>query len=217
MFVVSGIATASASAKTCGTGEKWVFCYDSGEEIGTPPQEASGTSGEAIFQSTVTGVTAEFKCASNDDSGFLELLGAGKGTVTFLNCKMIKPTGCRLSAAEENKIVASVTAQLGAHPAEPVGLFRGSGTEEDFATIEVVNESGCTIVGNYTVHGMQTCELPSATTSKAQHEVKCKKSGSELFIGTGTSNKGSFSSTSSNVELLGSGHTGLAWDVGLGE
>jgi hypothetical protein len=217
VFAVSGVATASASAKTCGTGEKWVYCYDSGEEIGTPAQEVSGTSGEAILQGTITGVTSEIKCATDDFVGFLELLGASKATITFLTCKMIKPTGCKLSTGDEAKIVAIANDDLGPHPAEPVDLFTGSGTEEAFATLEVVNESGCTIVGNYVVHGMQTCELPSATSSKAQHEVKCKKSGSELFIGTGTSNKASFSSTSSNVELLGSGHTGLAWNVGLGE
>jgi hypothetical protein len=202
----------------CGSGEHWVACYFPGEgEIGTPPQEVSGTTGEAIFQGTVSGVSAEFKCSSGAGSGFLELLGAGKGTIKLSSCKEIKPAGCKLSSAEETGITASATAQLGAHPATPVALFTGSNTGEEFTTLEVLNESGCTIAGNYVVHGMQTCELPEATTEKAKHEVKCKKSGSELFIGAGTSNKASFSSTSSNVELLGGTHAGLGWYVDLGE
>jgi hypothetical protein len=213
MFVVSGIATASASAKQCGSGEKWVFCYStSEEEIGTPVQEVSGTGGEAVLQGTVSGVSAEAKCSHSGGAGVLELLGATKGTIKFLECEVVKPAGCKLSGPT---LTANVLDQLTAHPAAVADLFTGSGTEEGFATVTLEN-SGCTLAGTYVIHGKQKCELPEATSAKVDHTLECKKSGSSLYIGSGESNKFSFKSESKNVELVGT-HAGLAWYVSLGE
>lgn len=206
VFAFSAVATASASAKQCGSGTLWVFCYDSGEEI--HEEIVLGLSGLSLLVGKIGGVTARFHCIKDDVVGTLELLGLNKGTITFLECKMTEPSGCKLSAAQETKIEIEVLSELTGHPEEAKLLFKLHGPS--FVKLSVENGGGCPegIPGSYDVTGDQTCSLPEWNVLKLLHEVVCVKTQSHLQLGGAAA---SFSSTA-KLRL----ESDLNWAVLLG-
>jgi hypothetical protein len=210
MFAVSGFASASASAeptKPCGSGNEWVFCYHTGLEI--HEELVLGLSGLSILTGKIGTSEVRIDCLDDHVHGVLELLGKNKGEITFLNCKLEKPAGCKLSNAEETKIVSKVNSQLIGHPGPAQILFSEQGAGP-FAVIEIANAGTCPpgVPGNYNVTGEQKCELPSWETFALLHEVVCTKALSVLKLGV---EKATFSSTA-KLWL----ESDLAWGVRLG-
>jgi hypothetical protein len=210
---LSAITSASASAKPCkeAGSNRWVFCYDGGEEIGTPAQEILGVSHLSLLEGTIGTTAAKFHCPKDDFTAKLGLLGAVTGgLILFLGCTVIKPaTGCTLNPTT---IHAQFTGQLIGHPNAAEVEFTGSknvGTKE-FAAL-TIEGAACAIPGTFAVTGTQKCALPAFGTALVIHDIDCKKSGSGLKLG---GNVASFSSLA--LVHLGSPHIGLAWSVDLG-
>jgi hypothetical protein len=214
-MALSAIASSSALAETKPCKEtgsnRWVFCFDSGLEIGTPPQLALGVSHLSLLTGTVGIVEVKIHCPKDDIHLFLELLGKTKGLILFLQCTVVKPaTGCLLHPSD---IHVKFTDLLVGHPLTPEDEFTGEGTNETFATLNIEHESGktCAVEGNFSVTGKQKCGLPEFGTPLVVHDIDCKKSGSNLKLGE---NAASFSSLA--LVHLGAPNLGLKWYVDLG-
>ncbi len=160
-------------------------------------EKVVGTNGESILRGTVASVTSEVKCGKGKSKGTIEdgaggTVGKSKATITFEECKLVKPTNCKLTAAQEEEIE---TTELKGE------LKLNSGRIEDklesktgaFAgiSIEGVNNS-CVIaeVGapkTFNVTGSQLCELDSSNTAAeaetTTHKLNCSPSGGSLKIG----------------------------------
>jgi|HubBroStandDraft_4_1064222.scaffolds.fasta_scaffold34782_2 hypothetical protein len=219
-LVLSGIVLTPALAGGGKCGEPgfthWVFCYgSSNEEMGSPVQKISGTDGVSILEGKIGGSTAKVECKKGTFGAEIGLSGTGKGTDHFSECKLLKPTACRLTTAEEENIQGSFTAVLIGKlevPGKPEAEFTGSGTSEEITTIEIENKtSECADAGNYSISGKQDLELPEAEKKLVEHEFAAKKTGSNLKLG------GEPASLSSTAKLkLLSPHEGATWYIGLG-
>ncbi len=213
--VVLAPALAGGSPKCGEPGDTaWVFCYNNKEEMGTPAaQDVSGTGGVSILAATIGAAEAEIECKEDSLAAELESSGKGKGTLTLLKCKEIKPLHCRLTAAEEKEIKLHFTESL-IGTGKPQAQFVGTGPEEEFYNLEIEHESsGCTIpAGGYKVIGKQDAELPKAAESLSEHEVVVEKSGSYLYVG---GNEASLSGTA-KVKMSSSHEGSSAWFIGLG-
>jgi hypothetical protein len=209
-----GPAAASAEQKKCKAGlPHLVFCYDNGVEIGTPVQAVAGLSGLSLLAATVGGTEVKIHCKKDDFSGELELLGKNKGEILFLECKLVKPTTCTLTATEETDIHVNVLSQLVGAAGAPEVNFAGAGAGEKFVEITLTGAS-CPegLSKTFEVTGNYTCELPKGEESLVEHEVVCKKMvGLKLKFGA---NEATFSSTA-NIHLATT-NVGLGWFVGLG-
>lgn len=193
---VSALGSASASA-SCGglPATHWVWCNDASpmEELGTPPTLFLGLGGLQLLTGVITGVEAKFHCKDVHVEGKLELLGAATFALTYLGCKQVMPSACKLAAAQETEIkTATLTGQTeGALPGGPPKvLVKGAGAEEEFATLETLKPTGCNIpAGKYKVTGLQLVELPEPESMKVEHELvalaeepsKLKLGGNEAF------------------------------------
>ena len=126
---------------------------------------------------------------------------------------MLEPANCKLSAAQETKIltVAFTDELVGVLVAgKAKDLFKGAGATEEFATLEVEAPAGCNIpAGNYEVTGLQEANLPESESHKVKHTIEATKALSKLKLGGNTA---SFSATV-EAELASK----LAWGVLLGE
>ena len=161
-------------------------------------EKVVGTNGESILRGTVATVTSEVKCGKGKSKGTIEdgaggTVGKSKATITFEECKLIKPANCKLTAAQEEEIE---TTELKGE------LELASGRVEDklesktgaFAGISIEGkESSCGIaeVGRpktFNISGSQLCELDSSNAEveaeAEKHKIICKTSGSSLKIGT---------------------------------
>ena len=72
-------------------------------------EKVVGTNGESILKGTVASVTSEVKCGKGKSTGTIEdgaggTVGKSKATITFEECKLIKPANCKLTAAQEEEI-----------------------------------------------------------------------------------------------------------------
>jgi hypothetical protein len=95
LLVVSGIATASAVAAP--------EYYINKVKL-TGKESVSVTGGEYQFLSIVAGAEVKIKCIKTTGSGHIEAGGASTLDVTFEECKIEAPGGCKLSAAQEKKL-----------------------------------------------------------------------------------------------------------------
>jgi hypothetical protein len=207
VLAVGAVASASASAETCTGGSFFVFCNDNNEPLHNT--EVLGLSGLALLSDTTLGAEAKFHCGDDHFKATLELLGKIKGLILFLHCVEEKPTGCKLSTAQEKEIDATFT---GEQKSQTVALFTGAGASETFTTLEIVNTGGCSLAtNNYPVKGKQLVETPKGGSSLVNQEIVAKKSGS--FLEFNGHKSVSFSSTTTNAHLA----SGLAWLVMAGE
>jgi hypothetical protein len=162
------------------------------------PEKFEGTNvGEATLKATVSMVKTEIKCATGKSKGTIEdgaagTVGKSAVTDTFEGCKLIKPTDCKLSVADEEEIK---TSELKGELALTAGRVEDKLESKTgiFAGIEIEGkESSCVIaeVGipkSFNVTGSQLCEVDSsntaAETEAATHKIICKTSGSSLKVG----------------------------------
>jgi hypothetical protein len=141
----------------------------------------------------------------------LTLLGKGSGVFIFLGCRIEKPAGCKLSAAQEVKLEANFTTQ---QESATLATLTGSGPGEEFISVTIENKPGetCAATGSYTITGKQMVESPTGAEGKVEQEVVAKKSESLLKAG------GNSVSLSSKGEVhLGGADKGSAWLAMAGE
>jgi hypothetical protein len=188
-LAVSAVGSAPAEAVCGGTPPtKWVYCNDANAEIGTPAAKIVGTSGVSELVGSHLGVEVKVVCQKDTITGVFELLGKSKGEIIFRECKLVKPANCKLSAADEEKISMTFNGTLigevspGAKVEEEL---TGQGAGNQFGFIEIVPENAECILeeGEYAVAGKQKCQLVEPESLKAEHEIACKKTGSELTWG----------------------------------
>ncbi len=162
------------------------------------PEKFEGTNvGEATLKATVSMVKTEIKCETGKSKGTIEdgaagTVGKSAVTDTFEGCKLIKPTDCKLSVADEEEIKTSELKgelALNAGRAEDkleskTGVFAPIGIEGKESSC-VIAEVG--IPKSFNVTGSQLCEVDSsntaAETEAATHKIICKYAGSSLKVG----------------------------------
>jgi hypothetical protein len=205
LLVVGVVTSASATEppKKCGTKVTSVpaYCIEGFQlenSKGEPTSaKVEGTDGVSILKATVATVTSEVECKSGKSTGSIKAgvsgtAGKSKTTITFEECKLLKPTNCKLTASNEKEIN---TAELQG------GLLLTGARVEDklappesaFAAISIEGkESSCGIaeVGKpktFEVSGSQLCEIDKANaeaeTEALTHKIICKTSGGSLKIG----------------------------------
>ena len=162
------------------------------------PEKFEGTNvGEATLKATVSMVKTEIKCETGKSKGTIEdgaagTVGKSAVTDTFEECKMIKPTNCKLTSAAEKAIkttelkgeLALTAGRVEDELESKTGVFAGIGIEG--------KESSCVIAEvekpqSFDVTGSQLCEVDSsntaAETEAATHKIICKYAGSSLKVG----------------------------------
>ena len=206
VIVVAVVASASATEppKKCGgkVTATPAYCVEGFQLENTKGEPTSakveGADGVSILKATVGGVTSEIECKSGKSTGTIKAgvsgtVGKSKVVNAIEECKLLRPTNCKLTASDEKSIEA---AELGG----VLGLISGriedklAPPESGFADIEIEGkESSCVIaeVGKpkiFEVVGSQMCEMDKANaeaeTEAATHKSICKTSGGSLKIGT---------------------------------
>lgn len=175
VLAVGAVASSSASAACLDGGTNSVWCDHNFKEITN--LLVLGTSGLSLLVGRAGGGQVKIHCADDTFHGFLEKLGTGKGTITYLTCSVVEPAGCGVNQPIEAKVTTSLTS--GVMP--PTATFTGAGANELFATITITT---CSIAKAYEVTGLQTVELPDAEGFLVNHELVAKKTGSKLKFGT---------------------------------
>ena len=205
MLVVGVVASASATeppAKCGGTVASVPdYCIE-GFELenakGEPVSEnVEGTNGKSTLKTTIAMVKTEIECQKGKSTGTIEdgvggTVGKSTVTMTFEECKLLKPASCRLTAADEKEIE---TTELKGELALTAGRIEDKlePKEDPFAAISIEGkESSCVLahVGEekvVSVTGSQLCEVDKsnieAEIETEKHKIICKTSGSGLKIG----------------------------------
>jgi hypothetical protein len=232
VVVAAGVVASTSGAEpqvgTCKTvAEKPAYCIG-GLPLENASEEVEGTSGISILKATVSSTAAEVECQKSKSSGFIEggaagAVGKSKTTITFEVCKLLTPTNCKLTSAEETKI--KTTELLGVLTLTGAGKRIEDKLEPEsgagFAGISIEGkepkEPTCAIaeVGKpktFNVTGSQRCEVDSnnaeAETETEKHKITCKTTGGSLKLG---GNKAEITDEST-VELSGAKAHG-SWSV----
>ncbi len=206
--VVGVVSAGSASADSCNGGTHVVFCTSPGN-LPLVGETALGLGALALFASTVGGLEAKGHCSDFHGTGTLGQLGAATGLALFLHCKMERPAGCKLSAANEKELDVKFTVQL---QTTGLALLTGSGTGEEFTNLTLESKPGetCVINGSVNVTGKQMVEV--STGAAVNLTITAKKSESFLKLGNSV---GTFSGVAQ--VHLGGANIGSAWLVMSGE
>lgn len=198
------VGVSSASAETCTGGSHWVACTWPGN-VPIVHELALGLGGLSVLAGTIGGAEVKAHCPDAHSHGELTLLGEGSGAFVFLGCKLEKPAGCKLSAAQEKEVEAQFTTK---QESATLATLSGSGPGEEFlnVTIESMPGETCVSTGQFSVTGKQMVESPTGGEGKVEQEVVAKKSESLLKVG------GNSMSLSSKGEVhLGGANKGSAW------
>jgi hypothetical protein len=198
--VVSSSSGAEPQTAVCSTvATAPGYCVGESPLVSTSAKFEGTNSGESILKATISGVKAEIKCEGGKSKGSIEggAAGtAGKSTMTdtFETCKMIKPSNCQLTAADEKEIkTTTLKGELvltGGRIEDKLEPREGA-----FAAVSIEGkETTCVIshVGEvkiFSVIGSQLCEIDSSNTAAEKeagtttHKIICKSSGSDLEVG----------------------------------
>ncbi|MGH2904435.1 MAG: hypothetical protein ACRDK7_12765 [Solirubrobacteraceae bacterium] len=205
VVVIAVVAAASASEPPAKCGGKVTttpnYCV-AGFQLENSKGEAVsekfvGTNGESTLKGTVASVTAEVKCGKGKWTGTIEdgaggTVGKSKATITFEECKLVKPANCKLTAAQERGIETTplmgelelVSGRIEDKVESKAGAFAGisiEGKESTCGIAEVEKPK------TYNITGSQLCELDSSNTEveteAASHKLDCSPSGGSLKIG----------------------------------
>jgi hypothetical protein len=207
-LAASLIATAFASEppKKCGGKVNAVpaYCVEGLqlENAKGEPTSASveGPDGVSVLKATVGGVASEIECKKGKSTGSIKgaasgTAGKSKVTNTFEECKLLKPTNCKLTAANESKIK---TAELQGTLTLTAGRIEDKLEAPEGGSFAVINiegkENTCVIAEVekpkiFGISGSQLCEIDKANTEAeaeaTSHKIICKISGGSLKIGGG--------------------------------
>jgi hypothetical protein len=197
---LSAAASTPAFAGSCTGSTNWVFCNGSGTEL------ASGTlllglGGLALLAISMELEEIRFDCLDTRLHGTLQTLGMLTGSLAFLGCSVIKPTNCRLLAADEKEIKATFLGQLTGGLS---AALTGAGPEGLFTTFHIVDNGGCKFISTYKITGSQLVEIPTGDISLANQQIVTKKASSHLFW-----NALHFSYSNTSTAMLASGETWL--------
>jgi hypothetical protein len=205
VIAVAVVASASATEppKKCGLKvEKTpVYCVEGfqlenakGESA---PASVSGTNGVSILKATVASVKAEIECKKGKSTGFIEdgfsgTVGKSTASTTFEECKLLKPTNCKLPTSGEKITTTNLMGELAliaGRVEDKVEPKEGAG----FAGVSIEGkDESCVIaeVGRpqtFNITGSQLCEFDESTllaeTNSLTHKIICKTSGSSLKLG----------------------------------
>ncbi len=234
VFAVGAIASASASAANdkCheNAGTEFQLCAEKSPteaafvELGSPEPTKFGTDGDQLVKSRLTGsllgVASVVECQDIEILLTIEDSNKSTGTITFTSCKMIKPAGCKLSAAQEKEIIVPVVDELSEEGAGKIGDefwgATGGPTKEGepFVTLHIEAEPGkiCLAPKEATISGSQWAEISNATVAKEHGEATALAANSEMTFG---GNPATFETVGAigNLEPLPSDTFGELWKV----
>jgi hypothetical protein len=206
MLIVGVVASASATeppAKCGGTvasvPDYCVAGFELENSKGEPVSETiEGKNGKSTLKTTIAMVNTEIECQKGKSPGTIEdgaggTVGKSLTTITFEECKLLKPAHCKLTVADEKEIKTTV---LKGAQALTAGRIEDKlePREGAFATVSIEGkEETCVIAEvekpqSYNVTGSQLCEIDTsnaeAENETEKHKIICKSSGSGLKIGT---------------------------------
>lgn len=140
-----------------------------------------GSSGISKLKTTIAGTEVVITCHKDKLSGNIETAGLSSGELSSEECEVGTSkeqfTSCEVPTIKfkfDDLLVVGSSNQI-----EDEFKPASGGV---FAEIAIKNVSGKTCVekGTYPVEGTQTCALPNGETSKVEHEIECKTTGSNL-------------------------------------
>ncbi len=192
MLTISAIASSSASAHNY-------------KIEGTEIKESSsveGKSGVSNLASKIAGLKIVIRCTKDKFKGKIEVKAKSTASIEFEECKLFEENASKelkeLSACKVKVPTTSVKDELTETPVKD--LFTPEKGEE-FTKIEITGET-CVLKGKYEITGSQKCELPEAGSSKIEHTIECKPSGSSLFL---KKEAATFESTEKEIKIVGGG------------
>jgi hypothetical protein len=155
VLVVSGVATASASAAP--------EYFINGTKLAGTETISSTQVGTAKLTSTLNGSEVLIECAKGTNTGKIETGGKSTAAVKYETCSMSKPAGCKLTAAEAKEInTAALVDQLAGTTGAFTDEFRpASGTE--FVAIAFEK---CTSTLNNGSHVVSGCAAAAASEAE---------------------------------------------------
>jgi hypothetical protein len=177
VLVVSGIATASASAAE--------YLINS-EALTGSETVTSKQSGTAKLTSTLNGSEVLIECTSGSGTGKIELAGKSTASIKYEGCSMSKPAGCKLTTAEAKEIkpVALVDVLGGTTGAFTDSFSPASGTE--FVAIAFEKCTSSLNNGSHSVSGCAAAKASGAEEVVGTLEFQATVSGCALsFAGNG--------------------------------
>lgn len=136
-----------------------------------------GTSGSSLIAGTVGVTEVRIECTQDTLTGSVESGGLGKTAVLLKKCVATKPAGCTVKLTIE----ASAKSAISENAEKLDEELTGSGIGEELAKVEI-GGAGCAAAGSFALDGKQLCELPNGEEALVEHEVVCKKAGSNLKL-----------------------------------
>jgi hypothetical protein len=218
--VIASTSGAEPPAASCTSVTKTpIYCVAGVPLANGASAEVEGTDGVSMFSTTVGMVKTEIECKKGKAVGAIEGVASGtvgKSSITnkIEECKLLKPTNCKLTAANESKIK---TAELDGVLTLTSGRIEDklAPPESGFADISIEGrENSCVIAEpenpkTFEVSGSQLCEIDKANseaeTEATTHKLICKTSGGSLKLGT----NGAEMTSESTVKLV----SGKKWSV----
>jgi hypothetical protein len=199
---LSAAASTPAFAGSCTGNTNWVFCSGSGTELGSAgPTLILGLGGLSLLASVVGTTEVKIHCLDVHLHALLLALGHFHGTLTYLWCKLVKPTNCKLSTGNEKEIEAAFSGELTGGLSATIN---GSKAGEEFTTVNIAEKNACAIINNYKITGSQLVEIPNGHVALVEQEIVAKKANSHLKFGVESA---SYSGTAN--AMLASGGTWL--------
>ena len=175
--------------------------------------EGKGLTGEEAFTGAggvfhlvvkISGAEIKLECKQTSSAGAIKGAGSLSAQVALKECKLTKPSFCKLPASQELELPLTPDTGLlvGTEALEGIE-FKEAGLSEEVLRLTMENSGGvCGLLGSYMVSGHWACELHEAGVEATEHEQVCRKEASHLWIGS-ESNKGTLEYTEKVKLTLG--------------
>lgn len=178
LFILSAVAAFAVSA-VAAAGATAAEYFVEGKAV-TTAVPFEGASGVSKLKTKLLGEELVITCKKDALSGDLEAAGASSGEIDFEECgagNSKEP----FSSCEVPTIKSKIVDQLITHEGTIEDEVKPA-TGETFVEIVLKNkgERTCLLKGSYPVKGTQTCKLPNGETSKVEHKIECRPTGSNL-------------------------------------
>ena len=152
---------------------------------------------QSILKGTIASVTSEIKCGKGKSTGTIEdgaagTVGKSKATITFEECRLVKPGHCKLTSAEEKEIettdLKGELELISGRIEDKLEPKTGCLCRDQHRRQRIfVWDCGSRETQNLHITGSQLCEVDSskaeAETEAEKHKLICKSLRGSLKIG----------------------------------
>jgi hypothetical protein len=148
----------------------------------TAPEAYTSLGGQTIVVMTIGGTNFRTECKQSAGKGNIEPGGKTSAAITFKECKMTEPAGCKLTAEEENTGIG--WGLVGSLEGTGKIFYAGTGSGEEIYswTVERIAGQTCALTGTFSVAGNFSCE--HGVGEAVEQTETCKRAESHLKMGT---------------------------------